>query len=84
MRNLKSYTKPTPTVRCPYCPRLAHMTTWRPPEGYDVGMRQYKCPRCSREYYLVFLNLYDLAQVDKVVEAREVANERRDQGAISG
>lgn len=71
--SLKSETRPTQTIACPHCPHLASMTTWRPQAGYDRGIRQYRCPYCGRELYLIFVDLVTLAEVDKVVAAKEAA-----------
>lgn len=54
-------TKPTLSIHCPDCPHLAKMTTWKPIRGFDRGVRKYRCPFCKAEYYLVFVDLKELA-----------------------
>lgn len=43
----------TQTKTCPDCLRDAHLTGWTPPVGYDPRMRQYSCPKCGNEFYVI-------------------------------
>lgn len=38
---------------CPDCRRDAYLTGWKPPHGYDPMMRQYQCPECGNEFYVI-------------------------------
>lgn len=40
------------TVKCPiHLDTTMELTDWRPPEGWDPGMRQFECPVCHRFSY---------------------------------
>jgi len=43
----------TQTKQCPDCLADAHLTGWKPPAGYDPKMRQYSCPKCDNEFYVI-------------------------------
>ena len=38
---------------CPDCLVDAHLTGWKPPAGYDPKIRQYSCPYCGNEFYVI-------------------------------
>lgn len=43
----------TQAKTCPDCLEDARLTGWRPSAGYDPHMRQYLCPKCHNEFYIV-------------------------------
>lgn len=45
--------KITQNKTCPDCQQDARLTNWKPPIGYDPAMRQYQCPECGNEFYII-------------------------------
>ncbi len=43
----------TQNKACPDCLNDASLTGWEPPPGYDPRMRQYSCPECGNEFYIM-------------------------------
>ena len=43
----------TQTKTCPDCLADAHLTGWKSSAGYDPKMRQYLCPKCGNEFYVI-------------------------------
>jgi len=39
------------TMECLYCLGVAEKTDWRPPEGFDHFVRQFKCRDCHKYSY---------------------------------
>lgn len=58
-------TSPALYTKCKSCRDRATLTNWKPTEGYDIGMRKYRCKRCRAELFLIFVNLSALLQLEK-------------------
>lgn len=43
----------TQTKTCPDCLADANLTDWKPAAGYDPYMRQYHCPKCGNQFYII-------------------------------
>ena len=38
--------------KCPKCKKMAAFTNWKPPQGYDPNLYQFKCS-CGHIFYLI-------------------------------
>ena len=38
---------------CPECQKDAELTNWVAQSGFDPRMRQYHCPNCGNEFYVM-------------------------------
>ena len=43
----------TPHKSCPECKGVSALTNWQAAEGYDPRLRQYLCPNCGNEFYVI-------------------------------
>jgi hypothetical protein len=40
-------------AKCLSCGQYANVTHWRPSDGLNPSMRQFSCPNCDTEFYVV-------------------------------